>query len=182
MARRSNGLPGGHAHLGHGLPGLKKDSLEGVLSVEVLAAPFRPEVVEEEAPKNVERLASVREAARVVTLEVRGVVFLFEDGFSEKDERPSDGEAVGRLPLLLGATEGLPGLLGRGANHKAVLGGLKESMVATFASVLEPHGLEPRAHREPFVEGQPDKGPHFAWAGVVPYPGHNLHGRGVSEV
>jgi hypothetical protein len=50
LAKRSNGLIGGHAHLGHGLLGLKKDSLEGVLSVEVLATPLRQEVVEEEAP------------------------------------------------------------------------------------------------------------------------------------
>ncbi len=117
----------------------------------------------------------------MVALEVRGVIFLFEDSFPEKDEGPCDGEAVGRLPLLPSATESIPSLLGRGAIHKAVLGGLRESLVATFASVLEPHGLEPRAHREPSVEGQPDKGPHFAWAGVVPYPGDNLHGRGVPK-
>jgi hypothetical protein len=74
-------------------------------------------------------------------LEVRGVVFLYEDNFPEKDEGPGDGEAVGRLPLLPSAMEGIPSLLGRGAIHKAVLGRLRESLVATFANVLEPHGL-----------------------------------------
>ncbi len=118
----------------------------------------------------------------MVALKVRGVVFLFEDSFPEEDEGPGDGEAVGRLPLLPSATEGGPGLLGGGAIHKAVLGGLRESLVTPFAGVLESHGLEPRAHREPSVEGQPDKGSHLAWAGVVPYPGDDLHDRGVPEV
>jgi len=62
-----------------------------------------------------------------------------------------------------------------------MLGRFREVLVATFAGGLEPHGLEPRAHREPFVEGQPDEGSHFAWAGVVPDPSNNLGGRGVSE-
>jgi hypothetical protein len=147
----------------------------------MLATSLGPEVVEEEASENVEWLALVREAARVVAFKVRGVVILFKDSFPEEDEGPSDGKAVGRLPLLPGVTEGVPSLLGRGAILKAVLGGLKESLVATFASVLESHGLEPRAHREPSVEGQPDKGPHLVWAGVVPYPGDDLHGHGVPE-
>ncbi len=42
MSKGPNGLPGGHAHLGSGLPGLEEDSLQGVLTVEVLATPFRP--------------------------------------------------------------------------------------------------------------------------------------------
>ncbi len=119
----------------------------------MLAASFRLEVVEEKASENVKRLSLIRETARVVSLEVRGVVFLFEDSFPEKDEGPGDGEVVGRLPFIPCATEGIPSLLGRGAIHEAVLGRLKETLVTTFASGLEPHGLEPRAHREPSVEG-----------------------------
>ncbi len=61
------------------------------------------------------------------------------------------------------------------------MGRLREVLIATFAGGLEPHGLEPRAHREPFVEGQPDEGPHLAWAGVVPHPSNDLGGRRVSE-
>jgi hypothetical protein len=148
----------------------------------MLATSFGPEVVEEKASENVKRLSFVGEAARVVLLKVRGVVFLFNDGFPEKDEGPGDGEAVRRLPFIPSATERIPGLLSGGALHEAMLSTLRETLVATFASGLEPHGLEPRAHREPSVEGQPDEGSHFAWAGVVPDPSNGLGGRGVSEV
>jgi len=147
----------------------------------MLAASFGPEVVEEKVFENVKRLPSVRETTRVVSLKVQGVVFLFEDSFPEKDEGPGDGEAVGRLPFIPSATVGIPGLLGGGAIHEAVLGRLRETLVATFAGGLEPHGLEPRAHREPSVEGQPDEGSHVAWAGVVLDPSNDLGGRGVPE-
>jgi hypothetical protein len=42
LTRRSDSPPGGHADLGHGFPRLKKNSLEGVLAVEVFAASFGP--------------------------------------------------------------------------------------------------------------------------------------------
>ncbi len=102
----------------------------------MLAASFGPEVVEQEASKDVERLSSVGEAADVVALEVRGVVFLFEDSFPQKDERPSDGEAAGRLPDLPSATEGIPCLLGGRAIHEAMLGRLREVLVIAFACGL----------------------------------------------
>jgi len=148
----------------------------------MLAASFEPKVVEEKASKNVERLTSVRETARVVPLKARGIVFLLEGSFSEEDERPGDGEMVGRLPFIPSATEGAPGLLGGGAIHETVLGRLREALVAAFASGLEPHNLEPRAHREPSIEGQLDEGPHLAWAGIVPNSRNNLGGRGVPKV
>ncbi len=72
LTRRSNGPLGGHANLGRGLPCLKENSLERVLAVEVFATSLRPEVVDQEAPENVERLAMVSEAARVIAVEVRG--------------------------------------------------------------------------------------------------------------
>jgi len=102
----------------------------------MLAASFGLEVVEEETSKDVERLSSVGEAAGVVALEVRGVVFLFEDGFPQKDESPGDGEAAGRLPNLPSATEGIPSFPGGHAIHEAMLGRLKEVLVTTFASGL----------------------------------------------
>ncbi len=40
LSRGPNGLPGGHANLDSGFPGLEEDSLQGVLTVEVLTAPF----------------------------------------------------------------------------------------------------------------------------------------------
>jgi hypothetical protein len=152
------------------------------LSVEVPTASFGPEVVKKKASEDVERLTSVREAASVVALEVRGVVFLFEDRFPQKDERPGDGEAVGRLPFDPDATESVPSLASGGAFHKAVLGRFREVLIAAFVGSGEPHVLEPRAHREPFIEGQPDEGFDLARAGIVPHPGHNLSCRGVSEV
>jgi len=42
LSRGPNGLPGGHANFGSGLPGLEEDSLQGVLTVKVLTAPFGP--------------------------------------------------------------------------------------------------------------------------------------------
>jgi len=147
----------------------------------MLVASFGPKVVEEKTFENVKQLSPVRETARVVSLKVLGVVFLFEDNFPEKDEGPSDGEAVGRLPFIPSVTEGIPGLLGGGAIHEAVLGRLRETLDATFAGGLEPHGLEPCAHREPSVEGQPDEGSHFAWTGVVPDPSNDLGSRGITE-
>ncbi|CAM6021546.1 unnamed protein product [Sphagnum balticum] len=103
--------------------------------------------------EDVKWLMAVGEAARVVTLETRGVVFFFEDSFPEKDEGPSDGEPVGRLPFIPSASEGVPGFLCGGAIQEVVLSRLRGVLVATFASGLEPHGLKPRAHRESFVEG-----------------------------
>jgi len=72
LTRRSDGPPGGHANLGRGLPRLKENSLEGVLAVKVIATSLRPEVVNQEAPEDVEGLAAVSEAARVIAVEVRG--------------------------------------------------------------------------------------------------------------
>ncbi len=102
----------------------------------MLAASFGPEVVEEKAFEDVKRLSSVREAAGVVVLEVRGVVFLFEDSFPQKDERPGDEEATGRLPDLPSATESIPCLLGERAIHEAMLGRLREILVTAFTGGL----------------------------------------------
>jgi hypothetical protein len=42
LARRSNGLPGGHAHLRRSLPRLEQDPFEGVLAIKVPSASFGP--------------------------------------------------------------------------------------------------------------------------------------------
>ncbi len=117
LARRSDGSPSGHANFGRGLPRLKEDTLERVLAVEVSATSLRPEVVNQEAPEDVEGLAAISEAARVITVEVRGVVVLFKDGFPEEKEGLGDVEAIGRPPFVPNSVEGLPGLLSRGAIH-----------------------------------------------------------------
>jgi len=147
LTRISDGPPCGHANLSCGLPRLKENSLEGVLVVEVISTLLRPEVVNQEALKDVEGLAAVSEAARVIAVEVRGVVVLFEDGFSEKDERPGDVEAIGCSPFVPYSVKGFPSLLSRSAVHETVLGGLEESLVTALASGQDAHNLEPSADR-----------------------------------
>jgi hypothetical protein len=122
LTRRSNSLPGGHAHLRRSFPRLEQDSFEGVQAIEVPSASFGPELIEQEAPENVERLSPVGEATRVVMMEVRGVVLLFEHGLPKENKGPGDGEAVGRLPFAPDAEKNIPSLLGRGAFHEAMLG------------------------------------------------------------
>jgi hypothetical protein len=122
LTRRSDSLPGGHAHLRRSFPRLEQDSFEGVQAIEVLSASFGPEIIEQEAPKNVERLSPVGGATRVVSMEVGGVVLLFEHGLPKENEGPGDGEAVGRLPFALDAEKNIPSLLGQGAFHEAVSG------------------------------------------------------------
>jgi hypothetical protein len=124
---------------------LKENPLEGVLAVEVIATSLRPEVVNQEAFEDVEGLAAVSEAARVIAVEVRGVVVLFEDGFSEKDERPNDVEAIGRSPFVPNSVKGFPSLLSRSAIHETVLCGLRGSLVIALASGWDTHNLEPSA-------------------------------------
>jgi hypothetical protein len=87
-------------------------------------------------------------------MEVRGVVLFFEHELPKKNEGPSNGEAVGRLPFALDTEESTPGLLGRDAFHEVVSGRFLEPLVAAFARGLNSHGLEPGAHRQPVVEGQ----------------------------
>jgi hypothetical protein len=74
-----DGPPSGHVDLGRSFPQLKESLLEGVLAVKVFATSLGPEIVEQEAPEDVEGLTSIGEVARVVAVEVRGVIFFFED-------------------------------------------------------------------------------------------------------
>ncbi len=182
LTRGSNGPPGGHADLGRGFPRLKKNSLEGVSVVEVLAASLGPKIIEQEALKDVEGLTAVSESARVIAVKIRGVVIFFENGFPEEDEGPGDVEAVGRLPFVPNTVEGLPSLPSRGAIHEAVLGRFRESLVTALASGRDSHDLEPSTDRQPIVEDQPGECPHLAWTGVVPHPSNDLGDRRVSEV
>ncbi len=182
LTRGSDGPLGGHADLGRSFPQLKKNSLEGVLAVEVFATSLGPEIVEQEAPENVEGLMAVGETAHVIAVKVRGVVIFFEDGFPKEDEGPGDVEAVGRLPFVPNTMEGLPSLPSRGVIHEAVLGRFRESLVTTLASGRDSHDLEPSTDRQPVVEDQLGERPHLAWMGVVPHPSDDLGDRRVSEV
>ncbi|CAM6055845.1 unnamed protein product [Sphagnum tenellum] len=113
----------------------------------MLATSFGPEVVEQKAPEDVERLSSIGEVAHMIAMKVWGIVFLFENGFPKKDEGPGDVGAVGRLPFTPNAKEGIPSLLSRGAFHEIVLGGLGESLVAALAGSRDSHDLKPGTYR-----------------------------------
>ncbi len=63
---RSNSLPCGHTDLHRRHPGVKEDFVKGVLIIEVFSTSFRPEMVENEASKDVEGLLRVSETAGVV--------------------------------------------------------------------------------------------------------------------
>jgi len=120
----------------------------------MFATSFGLEVVEQKAPKDVEGVSSIGEAARVIVMKVRGVVFLFEHSFPKKNEWPGDVGAVGHLPFAPYSEEGIPGLLSRDAFHETVLGKLRESLVAAIAGSLDSHDLEPSTYRHPVVKDQ----------------------------
>jgi hypothetical protein len=63
-----------------------------------------------------------------------------------------------------------------------MLGGLWESLIATFTGRRNSHDLKPGAYRQPVIEDQPDERPHFAWAGIVPHSGYDLDNRKVAKV
>ncbi|CAM6002719.1 unnamed protein product [Sphagnum balticum] len=148
----------------------------------MLATSFRLEVVKKEAPKDVKRLSSIGEAARVIAVEVWGVVFLFEHGLPQENKGPGDVEAVWRLPFAPHAEEGVPGLSNRDAFHEAMLGKLWKSMIITFASSRDSHDLKPGANRQSIVEDQPSERPHFVGAGIMPHSGDDMGNRRVSKV
>jgi hypothetical protein len=60
-----------------------------------------------------------------------------------------------RLPFLTDPREGLPRKLGRRVVHEAVLGGFRDPLVTPFVEGGDAHLLEPSAHRQPVVEGEP---------------------------
>jgi hypothetical protein len=179
LAQRSNGFPGGHAHLRRSFPRLEQNPFEGVLAIKVPSASFGPEIIEQKAPKNVEGLSPVGEATRVVAMEVRGVVLFFEHGLPKKNEGPGNGEAVGRLPFAPDTEESTLGLLGRGAFHEAVSGRFLEPLVAAFAGGLNSHGLEPGAHRQPVVEGQLGECSNLVGTRIMPHSSNDLGNRQV---
>ncbi len=152
------------------------------MAVKVPSASFRPEIIEQKAPKNVEGLSPVGEATRVVAMEVRGVVLFFEHGLPKKNEGPSNGEAVGRLPFAPDTEENTPSLLGRDAFHEVVSGRFLEPLVVAFARGLNSHGLELGAHRQPIVEGQPGERSNLARTCIVPHSGNDLANRRVVQI
>ncbi len=181
LAKRSNGLPSGHAHLRRSFPRLEQNPFEGVLAIKVPSASFGPETIEQKAPKNVEGLSPVGEATRVVAMEVRGVVLFFDHGLPKKNEGPGNGKAIGRLPFASDTKESTPGLLGRGAFHEVVSGRFLEPLVAAFAGGLNSHGLEPNAHWQPVVESQPGERSNLAGTRIMPHSSNYLGNRRIVQ-
>ncbi len=127
-------------------------------------------MVQDEAPENVKRLTSVCEASCVVHEKAGSVIVKLHSGFAKERKRPSDLKVAMSFPFAPYALEGLPSLLSHGTVKQTMLRGLLSVRIADFAVGGNTHELQPRPHREALVEGEPDEGAHFSWAGVVPYP------------
>jgi hypothetical protein len=106
---RSNGLPGGHIDLKRHHPGVEQDFAKGVLIIKMFSTSFRPEIIQKEAMKDVERLPGVSEAASVVREEAWGVVFVFQDGFTKKHKALGDREVSMGFPFDPNVFVGFPG-------------------------------------------------------------------------
>ncbi|CAM6019481.1 unnamed protein product [Sphagnum balticum] len=113
----------------------------------------------------------------MITVQVRGIVIRFEDGFPKEDERPVDVEVVGRPPFVPNTKKGLPSLPSQGAFHEAMLGRFRESLVTDLTGGRDSHDLEPSADQQTIVEDQLGKRPNLAQTGVVPHPGNDLGDR-----
>ncbi len=145
-------------------------------------ASFGPEVVVEEAPEDVERLSSVGEPARVVTMDVQGIILFLKHSLAKENEGPGDGEVVGRLPFFPDVKEGFPHQLSGRAVQEAMLGGFRAALIAAFVESLDSHLLKPSAHQQSIVEGKPNEHPYFARTGVMPHPRNDLGDCGVAQV
>ncbi len=133
----------------------------------MLSTPFRPEMVQNEVPKNVKWLTSVSEASCVVREKAWSVVIELHNGFAKERKRPSDLEVAMSFPFAPYALGGLPCLLSHGVVKQTMLRGLLSARIADLAVGGDTHELQPRPHWEALVEGEPDEGAHFSWAGVV---------------
>jgi len=138
-------------------------------------------VVQDKAPEDVERLPSVREASRVVREEARSVVIKLRSDFAKKHKRPCDLQVTMDFPFAPYVFESFPRFLSHGAVKQAMLRGLLGTQATNLAVGGDTHDLQPRPNRVALVEGEPDEGAHFPWAGVVPYPGNGLLGGCVSQ-
>ncbi len=133
----------------------------------MLSTPFRPEMVQNEVPKNVKWLTSVSEASCVVREKAWSVVVELHNSFAKERKRPSDLEVAMSFPFAPYALGGLPCLLSHGVVKQTMLRGLLSARIADLAVGGDTHELQPRPHWEALVEGEPDEGAHFSWAGVV---------------
>jgi hypothetical protein len=177
----SNSLPSGHTDLNRCHPSLKENFLHRIMVVEVFSTPFRPQMVQNEAPEYVERLPNVREASGVVREEARGVIFELRGSFAKERKRPGDLQIAMGFPCAPYALESVPRFLGHGTVEQIVLRGLLGTRAPNLAVGRDIHELQPKPHWEALVEGEPYEGAHFPWSGVVPDPGYGLLGGCVPQ-
>jgi len=159
---RSNGFPRGHANLNNGHPGLGEYIFDGVLVTEVSFASLDPNMIKNEAPEDVERLPWVREATGVISEVPRGIIFSFEDGLSEEDERPSDVELLRSFPLFPYSLVRFPSFERPRAFEQTMLRGFLLIEVIDFAVRGDSHVLKPRSNWETLVESDPNESVNYA--------------------
>jgi hypothetical protein len=176
----SSSFPGGHADLNGGHPDLVEDSFERVLVVEVPLAPLGPKIVKEETKEDIKGLFRIRKYTYVISVEIGGIVLMFDYHLSKKDERPGECRDLERVPIFPDLLESLPSTLGKRAIQQVVLGGFRHSYVAYFARGGDPHELQLGAYWEALVEGQPDERAHLLREGAMPDSCDDLRVRGVS--
>jgi hypothetical protein len=82
-ARGSNGFPDGHANFDSGHPSLLEYPFERVVIAKVPSTPLGPEVVQGEGAQDVKWLSGVGEAADVISVELGGVVLVFNGGLAK---------------------------------------------------------------------------------------------------
>jgi hypothetical protein len=79
---------------------LGEDTFDGVLVSEMPFASLSPDVVQDEASKDVQGLSWVGEAASVVGEVPRRIVLFFKDRFPKEDEGPIDVELHRSFPVV----------------------------------------------------------------------------------
>jgi hypothetical protein len=131
-------------------------------------------VVQDKASEDVERLPCVRVSAGIVRKEAERIVVELCGDFAKEHKRPSDLKVSIRFPFTPDALESLPHILSHRAVEQTVLGGLLDARAANLAVGGDTHDLQPGSDREALVEGEPNEGAHFLWAGVVPNSGNGL--------
>jgi hypothetical protein len=140
---------------------LGEQAFDRVLVPEMPFASPGPDVIQDEAPEDVERLSWISEASSVVGEVSRGILLPFEDRFSKEYERPVDVELLRSFPLLPYSLVGFPSFECTGAFEQAVLWGFLLIVFANLAMRGDSHTLEPSSHQESLIESDPNEGAYF---------------------
>jgi hypothetical protein len=102
---------------------------------------LRPKEVEDNIAKDVKWLSDVGKTSYMVPLDPEGVIFSFEDSFTQHEEWPGKSDVIGRSSFLSCVIEGLPSPFGEGTLEKTMLRGFKGLLCANLAHGEVPHAL-----------------------------------------